>query len=428
MKDVHIIIPARLASTRLPRKMLADVDGEPLIVRTYQSAVSAGYSDVTVACDCEEIKTAVEKVGGRAVLTDSELPSGTDRVFSAAKKLGIKKDSIIVNLQGDHPYLNGQFISEPVNLLINGEADIATPIVKINDTSYERQSVVKVAATFFSEKYSHVHYFSRAKIPNNGPFYQHVGVYVYNMETLEKFVSCHQSVLEKSEKLEQLRAIENGMTIDAVLINSELPISVDTKEDLDMATSFIKNFKKVAGVCLLSSALSACAPLIVCSGAGLAGVSFRNKEGITGTINDNVIHTAALNRLAAKRLGNKTETVVKHGRVLVLGYVTSEKEKTEAIEEVKGIKGVKEVIDEIKLGYAQTMETAAKDSWITSRIKTAMTTDGNIHSLNYNITTYNGVVYILGFAESKLEFDALINIARSTSCVNKVVHYIDIRR
>lgn len=427
MERVIVIIPARLASTRLPGKMLEDVDGMPLIARTYQSAVKIGFGEVVVACDCVGIKNAIEKIGGKAILTNSNLPSGTDRVFSAAKDLNLQDDDIVVNLQGDHPYLDSKFIEESVCLLKNSEADIATPIVKITDDSYKRDSVVKVAANFYNDKYAHALYFSRALIPNNGPFYQHVGIYVYRMRTLKLFVNSKQTELEKSEKLEQLRALEIGLKIDTVLIQSELPISVDTKEDLLKARNFMKNLKTLMLVCALSGILSSCAPLIIgsCVG-GIAGISLRNREGLSGTISDNTIHAKLVNRLAGSRLVDRVEVVVKHGRVLLIGFVENGEDINRIIEIAKGTKGVKEVINEIKVGRPETMEKAAADACVTSRIKTSMLTDSNIHSLNFNITTYNKVVYVLGFAENRLELDSLIRIARSTSGVEKVITYVDV--
>ncbi len=241
MSKVKIVIPARLGSTRLKNKMLLDICGEPLIVRTYKTALEFGYKDVIVACDSNEIKEAIEKCGGKAILTDPSLPSGTDRVHAAMKEIYASNDDIIVNFQGDHPYISSSFIRESIKLLEETDADIATPITKIESDAYMRESVVKVACTFFSEKYAKAHYFSRALIPHGGPYYQHVGVYVYRMKTLEKFVSLQQSTLEKSEKLEQLRALESGMKINVALIDELPPLSIDTQEDMETVIKFINN-------------------------------------------------------------------------------------------------------------------------------------------------------------------------------------------
>lgn len=235
--SVVVVIPARLASVRLPRKMVADVNGLPLIVRTYKSALQSGIENVIVSCDSEEIAEIIRQHGGRAVITDPSLPSGTDRVYAAVKELGIK-DGIVVNVQGDLPYVDKMFISECVELCSHDDVDISTPIVRIDDESYKLDSVVKPVVTFYNEKHAKAHYFSRSVIPFNGPHYHHVGVYAYKFEALEKFVSLPQSPLEKSEKLEQLRALEDGMSIHTVLCDVDLPISVDTAEDLEKARAF----------------------------------------------------------------------------------------------------------------------------------------------------------------------------------------------
>lgn len=237
MSDINIIIPARLGSTRLPRKMVADVNGIPLIIRTLNSAKSANLGRVIVACDSEEIADLVNKNDGEAIITSPDLPSGTDRVYAAAIEVGIK-NGIIVNVQGDVPFVDPIFIEESARLCAMDGVDIATPIVKINDDSYTIDSVVKPVVSFYSEKYAKALYFSRAQVPYGGPFYHHVGVYAYKFEALEKFVSLEASSLEKSERLEQLRALENGMSIHAVLCDVDTPISVDTEEDLKKAIAF----------------------------------------------------------------------------------------------------------------------------------------------------------------------------------------------
>lgn len=241
MGKVRIVIPARIGSTRLKNKMLRDICGEPLIVKTYKTALKFGYENVVVACDSNDIKNVIEMHGGTAILTDPSLPSGTDRVYAAMSKINAFADDIIVNFQGDHPYISSSFICDTIKLLKETDADIATPITKIDSDGYMRDSVVKVACTFFSEKYAKAHYFSRAVIPHRGPYYQHVGVYAYKMKTLEKFVQIPQSNLEKSEKLEQLRALEAGMKINVVLINEAPPVSIDTQEDLDNIIKSVSN-------------------------------------------------------------------------------------------------------------------------------------------------------------------------------------------
>lgn len=237
--DTHIVIPARLGSTRLPRKMVADVNGCPLILMTYRHAMRANMGDVIVACDSDEIKQIIVENGGQAVLTDPKLPSGTDRVYDAIKQLGIN-DGIIVNVQGDLPYVDPIFISETVELCKQQGVDIATPIVKIEDDSFKLDSVVKPVVSFYNGKHAKAHYFSRSIVPFTGPYYHHVGVYAYKFDVLQRFVSLPQAPLEKSEKLEQLRALENGFSIHTVLCDVEVPISVDTSDDLQRAIEYGK--------------------------------------------------------------------------------------------------------------------------------------------------------------------------------------------
>ncbi len=175
--------------------------------------------------------------------------------------------------------------------------------------------------------------------------------------------------------------------------------------------------------CLL---FTSCAPLIICGGAGIASVSMRNREGVSGSVLDNWIKLQINNKFQSKKLSGKVEIVVKHARVLLVGFVDDSSQAAECVAIAKDISKVVEVIDAIKIGHTQSTDTAAKDSWITSRVKSAMAVDGNIHCLNFNITTYNGIVYILGTAETQLELNAVVNIARSTSCVKKVVSYIEL--
>jgi 3-deoxy-manno-octulosonate cytidylyltransferase (CMP-KDO synthetase) len=228
-----IVIPARVASVRLPKKMLADVSGKPLIVRTFESAISSGIGDVIVACDGAEIADAIQNVGGKAILTDPELPSGTDRVFSAqALYDSEQKYDIIINLQGDLPFISSNFIKEAEKIIRNTDCDISTLATPIKDDSYLHNSVVKPIISFSSEDGGKALYFSRSPVPFGGPFFHHVGIYCFRTESLKKFVSLPQSPLEKSEKLEQLRALENNMSVGIGVIDAAPPISVDTADDL----------------------------------------------------------------------------------------------------------------------------------------------------------------------------------------------------
>jgi 3-deoxy-manno-octulosonate cytidylyltransferase (CMP-KDO synthetase) len=235
-----IVIPARIASVRLPGKMLADINGKPLIVRTFERAVASGVGDVIVACDNEEIADVVRSVGGNVVLTDPDLPSGTDRVFAAQTKFDPgQKYKFIVNLQGDLPFIDPNFVKEADKIIRNGDFDMATLATPIKDDSYLRSSVVKPVIAFKTKSSGQALYFSRAAVPFGGPFFHHVGIYCFRADGLRKFVNLPQSFLEKSEKLEQLRAIENGMSIGITVVpDAEPPISVDTADDLALAREY----------------------------------------------------------------------------------------------------------------------------------------------------------------------------------------------
>lgn len=234
--NAAILIPARLGSTRFPNKPLADIKGKPMIVRVCEQAAKAGFSNINVACCEDETKSVVEQAGYNAVMTDPDLPSGTDRIYQAMQK--IKQDAeIIVNLQGDLPDIDPSIISKTVEALTNSPAaDIATAVVAIKEKELEDDpNVVKAVVNFAQGEFSEVHYFSRSKVPANVPvLYEHIGLYVYHKTALERFVKLEQSYFEKYEKLEQLRAIENEMRIFACEIDYNLkPISVDTPEDLE---------------------------------------------------------------------------------------------------------------------------------------------------------------------------------------------------
>lgn len=244
--DTLIVIPARVASTRLPNKMLADIGGKPLIVHTWESVISGGFSDVVVACDGREIADAVEQAGGKAVLTSPDLASGTDRVHAAYKAYDKEgKYKFIVNVQGDMPFVEPKLVSEVVELIKNSNYDMATVASTTSDDSYKLDQVVKpvIAYDNENERTGKALYFSRSPIPFGGPFFKHVGIYGFRAESLNKFVSLPQSKLEKSERLEQLRAIENGMTIGIKVLDLEHPISVDTAADLEQARTYFNGLK-----------------------------------------------------------------------------------------------------------------------------------------------------------------------------------------
>ncbi|MDR3155538.1 MAG: 3-deoxy-manno-octulosonate cytidylyltransferase [Holosporaceae bacterium] len=235
-----IIIPARLASSRLDRKMLADIAGEPLILRTYRSAVSAEVADVIVACDGEEIASVIRSAGGTAIITDPHLPSGMDRVCAAYEeyqKINGEYDCV-VNLQGDLPFITAEFIKAGIEGLCEFDYDMHTLATPITDDSYVKNQVVKPVIAFSSANSGRAIYFSRSVVPVGGPYYHHVGIYYFRPCALRKFVALPPSPLELSEKLEQLRALENAMTIGITVVRKAMPISVDVSEDLLRARKY----------------------------------------------------------------------------------------------------------------------------------------------------------------------------------------------
>ena len=241
-----IIIPARLASTRLPNKPLADIMGKPMIVRVFEQAKKANLGEVIVACDSPEIAEVINNVGGKAIITDANLPSGTDRIFAAMLQIpNYQNFETIINLQGDLPLIDPLVISSAANASLKTNTDIATVASVIqNQEEINNPNVVKIAISFADENLTNLGqalYFSRAPIPyNSDRFYHHIGIYAYKRKALEKFVNLKPSLLEKTESLEQLRALENEMKI-AVQIVSSHPLSVDTKEDLEKVKNFLKN-------------------------------------------------------------------------------------------------------------------------------------------------------------------------------------------
>jgi 3-deoxy-manno-octulosonate cytidylyltransferase (CMP-KDO synthetase) len=238
-----IIIPARMDSTRLPRKVLADIHGEPMIVHVWRRAVACDIAPVLVACDSPAIKDAVEKVGGHAVLTRPDHPSGSDRIWEALNAMeGSSAYDAIINVQGDLPLIDPQAIIKANDMLRDPRVDIATLAVEIK-TEHERTAPQVVKAVIDLEEefgQGRAIYFTRVAAPSgDGPLYHHVGLYAYRREALAHFVDAKPSVLEKREKLEQLRALSLGMHIEVGLIDT-VPVGVDTAEDLEMVRKLYK--------------------------------------------------------------------------------------------------------------------------------------------------------------------------------------------
>ncbi len=237
-----VLIPSRLASTRLPDKPLADILGEPMIVHCWRRAVEADLGPVVVACADEAIKDAIEWVGGRAVMTAPEHPSGSDRIFEALQIIDPEeKHDCIINVQGDLPTIDPKIIQACLAPLSEPGVDISTLVTVIdNDADLTNPNIPKVAMGLKEgENVGRALYFSRATIPTGpGPHYYHIGLYAYRRDALSRFVSLPPGILEQGEKLEQLRALEAGMRIDAACVDT-VPFGVDTPADLALAREMI---------------------------------------------------------------------------------------------------------------------------------------------------------------------------------------------
>ena len=236
------VIPARMASSRLPGKPLAEIAGEPMIVHVWRRALSAGIGPVAVAAGEDEIAAAVRRAGGVAVLTRPDHASGSDRVFEALGRLDPeRKHDVVVNVQGDLPTIEPEVIRAVLKPLADSAVDIATVAVEIADEA-ERDdpSVVKVVAGFAPGRtIARALYFSRARVPPGpGPHYFHRGIYAYRRAALERFVALPPGILEERERLEQLRALEAGMRIDVALVDM-VALDVNTPADLARARQML---------------------------------------------------------------------------------------------------------------------------------------------------------------------------------------------
>ncbi len=240
-----VLIPARRAATRLPDKPLALIHGEPMIVHVWRRALEADIGPVAVACDDPVVADAILAVGGTAVMTASDHPSGSDRIREAARRLDPEgQHDALVNLQGDLPTLDPTLPRRALVPLADPEVAIATLVAPIT-TEAERTSphVVKAAVAFRDaddpEATGRALYFSRTAIPwGEGPLWHHIGLYAYRPWALDRFVALPPGVLEQRERLEQLRALEAGMRLDAARVDT-VPLGVDTAEDLDRARALL---------------------------------------------------------------------------------------------------------------------------------------------------------------------------------------------
>lgn len=232
-----ILIPARMAATRLPGKPLLDIGGKPMIAHVVARAKAAGAGRAVVATDSQDIAAAVTAHGGEAVMTRADHPSGSDRIHEALEKLD-KAGTIdtIINLQGDLPTIAPSDIRAVLTPLEDAAVDIATLAAIIRkDEEHANPNVVKIVGSPLGPERLRALYFTRATAPyGDGPRYHHIGIYAYRRAALKRFVALAPSPLEIREKLEQLRALEAGMRIDVTVVDT-VPLGVDTPHDLEVA-------------------------------------------------------------------------------------------------------------------------------------------------------------------------------------------------
>jgi 3-deoxy-manno-octulosonate cytidylyltransferase (CMP-KDO synthetase) len=236
-----VLVPARMSASRLPGKPLADIGGTPMIVHVLRRAEAAALGPVVVATDSAEILAAVEAAGGRAVMTRADHPTGSDRIQEAADLVDPdKRYDRIVNVQGDLPTIEPGIVRAAADLLDDPAVDIGTLAAVITrQEEITNPNVVKAVGTPLSDTRLRALYFTRATAPTGeGPLYHHIGLYAYRRAALERFVSLPPAPLEKRERLEQLRALENGMRIDVAVVDA-VPLGVDTPADLERARALI---------------------------------------------------------------------------------------------------------------------------------------------------------------------------------------------
>lgn len=237
-----ILIPARMASTRLPGKPLADIAGEPMILHVVRQAKAANIGRVVVATDAQEIADVVTGFEGEVVMTRSDHQSGSDRIQEAAASLDpAGRHPVTLSLQGDLPLVSPALIRQVARLAEDPDIDIATAAAEIQDAAERTNpNVVKVIGTPQSPTRLRALYFTRATAPyGDGPLYHHIGLYAYKRAALDRFVALPPSVLERRESLEQLRALEAGLRIDVAVVD-EIPLGVDTPADLARVRDLLK--------------------------------------------------------------------------------------------------------------------------------------------------------------------------------------------
>ncbi len=236
-----VLIPARMASTRLPGKPLADIAGKPMIVQVAMRAREAGAERIVVAVDDTQVYDAVRNAGFDVMMTRQDHQSGSDRIYEALQKADPHGNAeFVINVQGDLPTIEAETIRASLRPMENASTDISTLTVEITDEDEKTNpSVVKIVGSPISDTRLRALYFTRATAPyGQGPLYHHIGLYTYRRAALEKFVSLKPSTLELRESLEQLRALEAGMRIDAEIVNS-VPLGVDTPAQLERARQIL---------------------------------------------------------------------------------------------------------------------------------------------------------------------------------------------
>jgi len=237
-----VLIPARLAATRLPGKPLLQIAGEPMIVHVWRRAMEAGIGPVVVTAPDPEIIAAVEAAGGQAQLTGFEHQSGSDRIAEALERVDAAgKYDAVINVQGDLPVLDPETIRAPFRLLADPAVDITTPVALAAEDERNNPNVVKAVFEPRGARDGRALYFTRLPAPSGpGPLYHHIGLYAYRRAALKAFFTAPQSALEKRERLEQLRALAIGLTIHVAVVDT-VPLGVDTQADLDRARALLEH-------------------------------------------------------------------------------------------------------------------------------------------------------------------------------------------
>ncbi|HRP80216.1 MAG TPA: 3-deoxy-manno-octulosonate cytidylyltransferase [Aquamicrobium sp.] len=239
--SILVLIPARMAATRLPGKPLADIAGRPMIVHVADRARESGVGRVAIATDSPEVRDAAAAFGHEAVMTSERHQSGSDRIFEALQTLDPEgRAEAVLNLQGDLPTIEPALIGRAASLLDEPDVDIGTLGAGIvREEEKANPNVVKIVGSPIAPARLRALYFTRATAPwGEGPLYHHIGIYAWRRAALERFVSLPQSALERREKLEQLRGLEAGMRIDAGIVDT-VPLGVDTPDDLERARALI---------------------------------------------------------------------------------------------------------------------------------------------------------------------------------------------